>query len=208
VRDRVRVHVKICGIRDVRSAAAAVEAGADAIGFVLTESVRRVTLEEAAAIAERLPRPVERVAVLARPDSAEVEAVVARLAPDLIQADHDTLVAQHGVGLLPVFRESPGVEDEVAVHLGVNGRTRFVYEGPRSGAGKTVDWARARGLGRRGRMTLAGGLTPDNVGMAIRAARPFGVDVSSGVESRPGVKDPGRIRDFVAVVREVEGGEA
>ena len=105
---------------------------------------------------------------------------------------------------LPVFRESVSVFDRVEDFVGSSSDRRFVYEGRRSGTGRTVDWAKAHRVGRLGRMTLAGGLTPDNVGEAIAEVRPFGVDVSSGVESRPGVKDFGLIRAFVEAVRETE----
>jgi len=96
------------------------------------------------------------------------------------------------------------VDNELDAYLGDTSDRRLVYEGPRSGVGRTVDWARAHGVARRGLVTLAGGLAPDNVAEAIRTVRPFGVDVSSGVESEPGVKDPGRIRAFVEAVREAE----
>jgi phosphoribosylanthranilate isomerase len=202
----MRVHVKICGIREAGTALAAVAAGADALGFVMTESVRRVTPAEASAIVAGIPGGVERVAVLRHPGPEEMEALLREFEPDLVQAEHDALLDGAGVRHLPVFREAPGIEASIDAHLAGRSEARFVYEGVRSGMGEAVDWRRARGVGERGRMMLAGGLTPENVGEAIRTARPFGVDVSSGVESRPGVKDPGLIRAFVAAVREAERG--
>jgi phosphoribosylanthranilate isomerase len=202
----MRVHVKICGIREAGTALAAVAAGADALGFVMTESVRRVTPAEASAIVARIPGGVERVAVMRHPSREELEAMLRGFEPDLVQAEHDALLDGAGVRHLPVFREAPGIEASIDAHLAGRSEARFVYEGVRSGMGEAVDWRRARGVGERGRMMLAGGLTPENVGEAIRTARPFGVDVSSGVESRPGVKDPGLIRAFVAAVREAERG--
>ncbi len=80
----------------------------------------------------------------------------------------------------------------------------FVYEGPVSGAGATVDWEAAARLARGGRMILAGGLDAGNVGDAISQARPWGVDVSSGVESAPGIKDREKIRQFINAVRAAE----
>lgn len=204
----MRVHVKICGISDLAAALVAVDAGADAIGFVMSDSVRRVTAAEASAIAGRLPESVERVAVFRRPRPAEVEAAIGAIETCLVQADHDAVGEALGARLVPVYRQSPGVAAAIEADLARRGTARFLYEGPHSGAGETVDWRRALNLGRLGRMTLAGGLTPDNVGEAIRIARPFGVDVSSGVESRPGIKDPGLIREFVAAVRETERGAA
>jgi phosphoribosylanthranilate isomerase len=80
----------------------------------------------------------------------------------------------------------------------------FVYEGQSSGAGETVDWVRAAALSGKGRMVLAGGLSSGNVARAIGEARPWGVDVSSGVESSPGVKDKEKIRQFISAVRAAE----
>jgi phosphoribosylanthranilate isomerase len=80
----------------------------------------------------------------------------------------------------------------------------YLYEGAQSGAGETVDWQRAAVLARTGRMVLAGGLTPANVDTAVRVANPWGVDVSSGVESAPGIKDPGRIQEFIGAARAAE----
>ena len=80
----------------------------------------------------------------------------------------------------------------------------FVYEGAASGVGETVDWDRAALVSGQGRMILAGGLGAENVAQAIRQARPWGVDVSSGIESQPGKKDLGKIREFISAVRAAE----
>jgi len=85
---------------------------------------------------------------------------------------------------------------------------RLLFEGPRSGAGQLADWSEAAGLARRSELILGGGLTAGNVGAAIAAVRPFGVDVSSGVESSPGRKDPERVRKFVSAAREAAAGVA
>ncbi len=198
----MNIHVKICGITDLASAEVAVEAGADALGFVFAESVRRVSASHAADIARELPGRVLRVAVFLRPDQAEVSGVLARFPADLVQADHQTVAHTDGSRLLPVFRE--GDDDRLEAYLSNTVGRRFHYEGRASGSGETVDWQRAARLARRGRMTLAGGLTPTNVSTAVAIVDPFGVDVSSGVESKPGVKDRGRIREFVNAVRQHE----
>lgn len=202
----MRIHVKVCGITDLRGGIAAAEAGADSVGFVFAYSPRQITPEEAARLARELPKSVDRVAVFLRPTAAEITRALAVFDGDVVQADHAYLQGLNGRRLLPVFRETERVQAELDAY--VEGRTdrRFVYEGPRSGAGRTVDWTRAFDVARRGQVTLAGGLDPDNVAEAIRTVRPFGVDVSSGVESEPGVKDPGRIRAFVEAVREAEKG--
>ncbi len=191
----MRVFVKICGITDVEAAETAVEAGVDALGFVFADSPREVGVEAANAIAERVPSHVLKVAVFRRPEAGEIDRVIDGFRPDLVQADHDHLPVPQGVQTLPVYREG--------LHLPPDGG-RFLYEGGRSGVGEQIDWQRAAGVARIGEMILAGGLRPDNVGRAISVVRPFGVDVSSGVESDPGVKSPALIRSFVAAVRAAE----
>ena len=200
----MRIHVKICGMTDVAGAVAAAQAGTDAIGFIFDESVRRVTPDQATEIASHLPDDIDRVAVFLSPALDEIERTLKLFTARLAQADHASVAGTVSFQALPVFRESAGVFDRVSEYIASSPNGRFVYEGERSGIGQTVDWAEAHRIGRLGRMTLAGGLTPDNVGEAIRTVRPFGVDVSSGVESGPGVKDPGRIRAFVEAVRETE----
>lgn len=181
--------VKICGITSREAGEAAVEAGADAIGFVFASSPRQVTTSQALAISNELPSGIMRVAVFRRPGPGDIEEVLSGFTPDLVQADHDTLIGFGAVATLPVF------------HAGGSGLPdggRFLYEGPVSGSGQLVDLRLAAGLARVGDMVLAGGLRPDNVGRAIETVRPFGVDVSSGVETSPGSKDPALIRSFVA----------
>jgi phosphoribosylanthranilate isomerase len=187
--------IKICGITDHEGAQTAAASGVDAIGFVFATSPRQVTPRQALSISGELSPHVFRVAVFRRPDHAEIEAVLEEFTPDLVQADNDTLHEFAATGTLPVFREDgEGVPDG----------GRFLFEGPISGRGEQVDLARATSVARLGDMVLAGGLRPDNVGRALTTVRPFGVDVSSGVESSPGVKDPALIRSFVAAVRAAE----
>lgn len=187
--------VKICGVTDLDAAETAVGAGADAVGFVFASSPRQVTPREAQRISGELPPEILRVAVFRRPSNADIESVLEAFTPDLVQADHDTVEGLEGTSALPVFHE--GVE-------GAPEGGRFLYEGPVSGAGQLVDLTRAAGVARLGEMILAGGLRPDNVGRAIDRVKPFGVDVSSGVETEPGTKDPALIRSFVAAVRAAE----
>lgn len=187
--------IKICGITDHDAAQTAVASGADAVGFVFASSLRRLSPRQAVSIAGELPPVTLRVAVFRRPQAADIEAVLEEFTPDLVQADHQTLDGFTATATLPVFREG-------GEHVPDGGR--FLYEGPASGTGQAVDWGRATSVARLGEMILAGGLRPDNVGRAIATVRPFGVDVSSGVESSPGVKDPALIRSFVAAVRAAE----
>jgi phosphoribosylanthranilate isomerase len=192
------VLVKICGLRDAATAAAAVEAGASAVGFVFAESPRRVTPDQARAAAAELPRGVLRVAVMLHPRQDEWRRVLDEFGPDVLQTDaqdFDGLDVPREVLRWPVIRE--GAAGQALPEV-------FVYEGARSGRGETVDWKRAAEFGRRGRMILAGGLSADNVGAAIRATGAWGVDTSSAVESAPGVKDAELIRRFIGAVRAAE----
>lgn len=187
--------IKICGICDQAAGQAAASSRVDAVGFVFATSPRQVTPRQALAISGELPPDVLRVAVFRRPDHAEIEAVLEEFTPDLVQADDDTLDVFAAIGTLPVFREGGDRVPDGG---------RFLYEGPVSGTGQPVALGRATSVARLGDMVLAGGLRPDNVGRAITTVRPFGVDVSSGVESSAGVKDPALIRSFVAAVRAAE----
>ena len=192
--------VKICGLRKADDVKIAVSAGADAVGFVFAESVRRVSPTEARDATKYLPKRVRRVAVMRHPTQSEWQDVLDTFAPDVLQTDIDdfeSLDVPDSVERWPVIREG---------YAGIDGKLPavFVYEGQRSGAGQTVDWPRAAEIAKRGRMILAGGLGIDNIATAIRTVHPHGVDVSSGVESRPGRKDPGLIQLFIKAARAVE----
>lgn len=189
--------VKVCGLRTAQDVSAAVAAGADAIGFVFAPSVRRVEPAEALLAADAAPRSVARVAVFLHPTQAEVDAVIAGFAPDLVQTDLEDFAALRlppGVGRLPVLRAGQAT-------AGAALPPRCLVEGPKSGTGQVADWAAAAQLARVTQAVLAGGLHAGNVAAAIAAVQPWGVDVSSGVESAPGIKDAARIREFVAAAR-------
>lgn len=192
--------VKICGLKNERDASVAVEAGADAIGFVFAESKRRVTPEQAAAAARNAPAYVKRVAVMLHPDDAAWQRVLDGFRPDVLQTDiedFDALNVPATIERWPVIREGgTALDGELPA--------TFLYEGAKSGQGETVDWHRAAEVAKRGNMILAGGLASDNVAEAIRLARPYGVDVSSAVESAPGVKSPDKIIEFVHAARAAE----
>jgi phosphoribosylanthranilate isomerase len=196
----VSLLVKICGLRKADDVKAAVSAGADAVGFVFAESVRRVAPAEASKLTRYLPKRVRRVAVMRHPSQSEWQAVLETFSPDVLQTDIDdfeSLEVPDSVERWPVIREG---------YAGIDGKLPavFLYEGRRSGAGQTVDWPRAAEVAKRGRMILAGGLGVDNIATAIRTVHPHGVDVSSGVESRPGRKDPGLIQLFIKAARAAE----
>jgi phosphoribosylanthranilate isomerase len=190
--------VKICGLRTVSGVIAAANAGADAVGFVFAESPRRVGHEQARTLAAELPPGILRVAVFAQVTPEEIDRVCDTLEPNAIQADAASLrhlVLPEGVLALPVVRDDEPWHDEA---------TWALYDSTRSGAGVRADWEAAAALARRTRVILAGGLDAGNVGAALRAVRPYGVDVSSGVEETRGIKSAHKIEAFVAAVRAAE----
>ena len=220
----MRTFVKICGLKNERDVVAAVAAGADAIGFVFAESVRRVTPEQARDACVAAPSDVRRVAVMLHPTNDEWREVLEVFEPDVLQTDIEdfaSLDVPESVERWPVFREGRG-EAPLPLwegslweghlwegHLwegrpGPTAPATFVYEGRKSGAGETVDWQQAAAVAEQGRMILAGGLNSGNVAQAIEEVGPFGVDVSSGVESAPGQKDPRLIQEFVSAAKAVE----
>ncbi len=195
--------VKVCGLRARAEVEIAVEAGANAVGFVFCEkSSRNVSPDEARAASDGLPGNVKRVAVMQHPGKDEWETVLREFNPAVLQTDATDfayLDVADNVERWPVYREG----DEVPTDAGTSRQDQalFVYEGLKSGSGQTVDWTVAAAIARRRCMILAGGLDEHNVGMAIRTVHPAGVDVSSGVEKTPGKKDPGLIKRFIEAAR-------
>lgn len=190
--------VKICGLSTPYDVAAAAKAGANAVGFVFAESVRRVSPQQARDATADVPDGVLKVAVMLHPTQAELDDVLGTFEPDVVQTDADdfeTLAVPDSIAHWPVLREG---------NVTVGDLDTYVYEGSKSGAGQTVDWSLAARFAKHGRMILAGGLAEDNVAAAIRTVRPWGVDVSSGVESLPGRKDYELVNRFVSAVRAVE----
>lgn len=195
------IWVKVCGLTTPDAVAAAVDAGVDAVGFVFAESKRKVTVQRAAELARAVPSSVLRVAVMLHPSQAQLDEVWSQFRPDVLQTDLDDLVylrVPTGLQVTPVIRAGR----ELPVPL----PTRLLFEGPVSGTGETTDWSAAAKVAARTQLILAGGLKPENVADAIEMARPFGVDVSSGVEARPGVKDPAKIYEFVRIARAAGSG--
>ena len=194
----MKVFVKICGLCKLEDVSAAVDAGADAIGFVFAESVRRISAAKAAAISAAVPAHVKRVAVMMHPANEEWQEVLREFAPDALQtdaADFALLEVPASVEQWPVYREGGSAPQTSGT---------YVYEGRQSGRGKPVDWERAAALAGKGNMILAGGLSANNVAAAINTVRPFGVDVSSGVETAPAEKDARLIHEFLTAVRTAE----
>jgi phosphoribosylanthranilate isomerase len=166
--------IKICGLTSADAVAAAAEANVDAIGFVFAPSPRQVTPGQAAQLAALAPPGILRIAVSQHPLQIKVDEICRTLKPDYFQTDVEDLrelKIPAPVKLLPVVRFGRKTPNPLP--------PRMVFEGPTSGIGELAD----------------------NVAEAIEAVRPFGVDVSSGVESTPGIKDPEKILAFVRAVR-------
>lgn len=187
--------VKICGVTTEEGVEAAVAAGADAIGFVFHASSPR-NLEPARAAALAASVPVLRFAVTRHPSQELVDAVLAAFEPDVWQADaadFEHLRLPAAIQRWPVLRSGAALPPLLPEQV--------LFEAARSGVGERADWAVAAGLARCCSLILAGGLDAGNVAAAVARVRPHGVDVSSGVESRPGIKDPAMIREFIRAAR-------
>lgn len=201
--------VKICGITNEEDALLSVALGADAVGFVFAPSPRQVAIQRVYDITRRLPPEILTVGVFRDEHPHRVVDIVDRSGVKAAQLHgHETpeQVAEVMRSVRTVIK---------AVSAGTNDAARanqfhtdlILVDAPAPGSGKVFDWSMLGDVPVGPRIILAGGLTPENVADGIRAARPWGVDVSSGVEASPGVKDPVELRRFIAAVRENEPAE-
>jgi phosphoribosylanthranilate isomerase len=194
------VYVKICGLSEPGHVATAVEAGADAIGFVMTSSPRRITPERAAELAARVPDHVLTVGVFRGEDPETVRAAALASGVRAVQLHgrhpHGDFTALKDLGVTLIR----AVDAQADLRCGAYDEDLLLVDAPHAGSGRQWDWSAVRGRAS-GRWMLAGGLAPGNVREAIEAAGPWGVDVSSGVESSPGVKDSRLIEEFLRSVR-------
>lgn len=215
--------IKICGITSLEDAEAAIAAGADALGFVFAESSRRIALENAYTIVRHAPRTIEKIGVFVDAEFEQVLSAVqaVRLTGIQLHGDKSGELARQirkraalvglSLHLLRVLHFDDAAEfNSTLATERASGRqdtllvdTRIV--GKQGGTGVPFDWPAAgeafRDHESNFRLVAAGGLDPENVGEAIRTLRPWGVDVSSGVESAPGKKDRQRVVEFVSVAR-------
>lgn len=197
-----RPHVKVCGITRAEDAALAAECGASAVGFVFWDrSPRAIALEAAAAIAAIMPRGVLRVGVFVNALPHVIRRFVAGVPLDVVQLHGDEPVEWADAFLRPVVKAlaSPGPAADAWCATSPETVTLLVDaidRERRGGTGMVADWGRAADLARRRPVVLAGGLHAGNVAEAVHAVTPYALDVSSGVESSPGVKDGARMRAF------------
>jgi phosphoribosylanthranilate isomerase len=206
------IKVKVCGITNAEDAWAAVEAGADALGFIFYEkSPRCVVPAVAASIIAELPPLITPVGVFVNEDLAAVRSIMDSCSLAMAQLHGEENAAYCRELSRPAIKavrlKDRGSLLTLAEFQGRGGVRGFILdtfsELAYGGTGQTTDWALAAEVAKGTRVLLAGGLTPDNVAEAVRAVRPYGVDVSSGVESVPGKKDHAKIRAFVEAGRVV-----
>jgi phosphoribosylanthranilate isomerase len=198
--------IKICGVTSVDDAEHVVRSGANAIGlnFVLG-SKRRVTFEQARPIVEAMQGRIEVVAVVANPTDLETKELREQLGIQWLQL-HGEEPAARLTRLLPQAFKAVAIEDAADARRAASfpGERLLVdtkVSGGSGGTGKVFDWQLVTDLARTRQLILAGGLTPKNVGAAVRVLGPWGVDVASGVEFVPGVKDPELVTAFVLAAR-------
>ena len=206
-----RTRIKICGITRLEDALTAADAGADAIGFVFHRpSPRYVDPERAASIARAMPPFVALVGLFVDLDAAVVRDIISVAGLSLLQFHGDEtpeFCAQFATPFMKAIRVRPEV-DLLQCDARFSGASALLLDAYRpgvpGGTGETFDWELVP-QNLQSRVVLSGGLNAANAGVGIRRLMPWGVDVSSGVESAPGIKDPDRIEQFVAAVRRADG---
>ena len=199
--------VKICGMTRLPDALHAVEHGANALGFVFwPQSPRYIDPDRAAGIIAALPAGVSTVGVFVNESVDGIKGVAAQTGISTIQLHGDESPSYADALDWPVLRATT-VEQFDQVSAAWPADTLFLMDAAdpvrRGGTGRTIDWRRAASAARPRRIVLAGGLTPDNVADAVEIVRPFGVDVSSGVEDAPGVKNQDKVARFLVSARSV-----
>ena len=198
------IQVKICGLCDSAGAEAAIEAGADLLGFHFCPSDRRVTPEEAKAIVDALSLRPTIVGVFIDQDAEEVREIAEFVGLDLLQL-HGSEPAGYDPGrpLMKVLKVKDGEVPDAGAWPDPIMLDSWSAD-QRGGTGQTWDWENARDLLRSRQVFIAGGLQPGNVSKVVTTFKPYGVDVSSGVESAVRIKDPDKVRAFVHAVRIAE----
>ncbi|SHF58893.1 phosphoribosylanthranilate isomerase [Streptoalloteichus hindustanus] len=204
------MYVKLCGLRTDADVAAAIEAGASAVGFVFGESVRQVDLDTARRLVARTPPHVLAVGVFGGVPVDQVRRLATASGVGAVQlhGDYPRAAFDDLADLPATLIRATALTPETDVRVGAYGEEMLLLDSPVAGSGHQWDLDRLDGARPEGRWLLAGGLSPRNVGAAVERARPWGVDVSSGIESRRGVKDHGLMREFVAAAREAAGSPA
>lgn len=204
--------IKICGITNWPDAKAACDAGANMLGFNFYEkSLRRVSTVEAATMRARLPQGIQAVGLFVNAKPAEIQSLHAfvRFSAAQLHGDEPPAIVSEVSRTVPVIKAFRVAADFPLSTLDrYHDAFAFLIDGSRAGqfggTGASADWNVARRAAVAHRILLAGGLTPENVGAAIRSVRPYAVDVASGVETKPGKKDHARMKEFIDEVRRAE----
>ena len=204
--------VKICGITNWPDAKAACDAGANMLGFnFYDKSLRRVSTVEAATMRSRLPPGVEPVGLFVNAKPAEIISLHAfvRFNAAQLHGDETPIFVSEVTRVMPVIKAfRVGADFPLSTLDKYHDAFAFLLDGSRAGqfggTGTAADWNVAHRAAAAHRIILAGGLTPENVGAAIRSVRPYAVDVAGGVESKPGKKDHARLKEFIEEVRRTE----
>jgi phosphoribosylanthranilate isomerase len=197
--------IKICGLTNEGDAAHAAAAGATALGVVFAPaSPRCISPDRARDIVEAVPAEVPVVGVFVNAPLEEIVAVVAHTGIRIVQL-HGDEPEHYAVALKMPLLRAAGVDAALDAWPTATLLLDAVSAVERGGTGRRVDWERAAAVARQRRTVLAGGLTPDNVAEAIATVRPFGVDVSSGVEASPGRKDRDKVSRFLDNARKAFG---
>ena len=194
------VRVKICGITRAEDALAAAQYGADAVGFVFAPSPRRVTPDQAKAVIDLLPPMVLTAGVFVNETIERMKEIRNYCRLDILQLSGDEppeTVERLGGRIFKVFGVGKDKLPDVSAYPDATMLLDTYSPDVRGGTGRTFDWEAAKVAAKNRRIILAGGLNPENVADAVRMVRPFAVDVSSGVESKPGIKDPDKIALFI-----------
>lgn len=202
----MRTRIKICGITTVEDALTAVRLGADAIGLIFADSPRQVTSGQACEIIRQLPPLVAVIGVFVNEESRVVKKLRRETGLHVAQL-HGTEDAAYMAYLdLPSFKSFQVKDRSVLARIAEYHETAFLLDtfhvDKAGGTGATFDWSIAAEAKRYGRVILSGGLTPDNIADALTAVRPWAVDVSSGVERQPGIKDNEKMRLFIQKVHQ------
>lgn len=201
------VKVKICGITNQADALAAAEAGADALGFMFfDQSPRAITVSDAAEVIKALPPHLMKVGVFVNPTEELVLRAIGECGLNLLQfhgEEAPQFCTQFGLMSMKAFRIRDAESLETLARYSTDAWLLDAYSSKgRGGTGETFNWDLALTAKKSGKLIfLAGGLTPENVGEAVRKVNPFGVDVSSGVESAPGKKDSAKMKAFVTAAK-------
>ena len=202
------IRIKICGLTRIEDALQAVEAGADYLGFIFSESSRRITIGKAYSIIRDLPRRIQRVGVFVNAHELFIRQVITQTGLSMIQLhgnETPEFCRSFDLPVIKVFR----VKNYQVLNTIAEYKTEYILlepyvAGKYGGTGKIADWSMAAGIVSalpEKKVFLAGGLNPENGSAAVRAVRPFALDASSGLEKSPGIKDLKKIIQFIKAVK-------